>query len=162
MERRRAAAQERRRVADDAAPAREHAALLRRVARLEEEDAELELVQAHWSASGFQPWQEPALWDGLARCHEAGLARAVGTSNFGPRQLRKAHKYWRERGGNFTTLPQLFKARGYLTLGVGKIFHPGKASGSDDQLYSWSPSSLPYDDAGTRCPTSPGPDGLGS
>ena len=48
---------------------------------------QIEIVQAHWSAQNFQPWQEPALWDGLARCHEAGLARAVGTSNFGPEQV---------------------------------------------------------------------------
>ena len=59
---------------------------------------QLEVVQAHWSAQNFQPWQEPALWDGLARCHEAGLARAVGTSNFGPQQLRKVNRYWSERG----------------------------------------------------------------
>ena len=59
---------------------------------------QLELVQAHWSAQNFQPWQEPALWDGLARCHEAGLARAVGTSNFGPRQVEKVNRYWRDRG----------------------------------------------------------------
>lgn len=53
---------------------------------------QLEVVQAHWSAKNFQPWQEPALWDGLARCHEAGLARAVGTSNFGPKQfVKRAH-----------------------------------------------------------------------
>ena len=58
----------------------------------------LELVQAHWSAQRFQPWQEPALWDGLARCYEAGLAESVGTSNFGPNQLRKANAYWRKRG----------------------------------------------------------------
>jgi len=59
---------------------------------------QLELVQAHWSARNFQPWQEPALWDGLARCYESGLARAVGTSNFGPQQLRKVNQYWRDRG----------------------------------------------------------------
>eukprot|EP00966_Prymnesium_polylepis_P023101 531531-Prymnesium_polylepis.2 len=58
----------------------------------------LEVVQAHWSAQNFQPWQEPALWDGLARCHEAGLADAVGTSNFGPEQLAKVNAYWRDRG----------------------------------------------------------------
>lgn len=58
----------------------------------------IELVQAHWSAARFQPWQEPALLDGLARCYEAGLAQAVGTSNYGPRQLRLANEYWRERG----------------------------------------------------------------
>ena len=56
------------------------------------------VVQAHWSAQNFQPWQEPALWDGLARCHEAGLADAVGTSNFGPEQLAKVNTYWRDRG----------------------------------------------------------------
>lgn len=59
---------------------------------------QIEIAQAHWSARNFQPWQEPALWDGLARCHEAGLARAVGTSNFGPKQLRRVHTYMRDRG----------------------------------------------------------------
>lgn len=59
---------------------------------------QIELVQAHWSAANFQPWQEPALWDGLARCYESGLARACGTSNFGPEQLAKVNRYWRERG----------------------------------------------------------------
>ena len=59
---------------------------------------QVELVQAHWSAKRFQPWQEPAVWDGLARCHESGLARAVGTSNYGPEQLRRVNRFWRERG----------------------------------------------------------------
>jgi len=59
---------------------------------------QLEVVQAHWSAQNFQPWQEPALWDGLARCHEAGLARAVGTSNYGPQQMRKINAYLTDRG----------------------------------------------------------------
>jgi iduronate 2-sulfatase len=58
--------------------------------------------------------------------------------------------YWRKVGGNFTTIPQLFRQHGYETVGMGKIFHPGTASGGvkghnlpghgggDDQLYSWS------------------------
>ena len=58
----------------------------------------MELVQAHWPAVKFQPWQEGALWDGLARCYEAGLADAVGTSNYGPVQLRKIAAYMKERG----------------------------------------------------------------
>lgn len=37
-------------------------------------------------------------------------------------------EYWRERGGNFTTLPQTFLEHGYNTIGVGKIFHPGPVS----------------------------------
>ena len=45
--------------------------------------------------------------------------------------------YWREVGGNFTTLPQYFKNHGYLTQGMGKIFHHGVASGNDDPI-SWS------------------------
>ena len=45
--------------------------------------------------------------------------------------------YWREEGGNFTTIPQFFKENGYITQGLGKIFHPGKASGQDDPI-SWT------------------------
>jgi hypothetical protein len=59
-------------------------------------------------------------------------------------------EYWRERGGNFSTLPQYFKEHGYLTLGLGKIFHAGAASGNDDVAYSWSSESLPYSQGGSR------------
>eukprot|EP00041_Stephanoeca_diplocostata_P021398 m.497691 g.497691 ORF g.497691 m.497691 type:complete len:172 (+) comp21817_c0_seq6:432-947(+) len=45
-------------------------------------------------------------------------------------------------GGNFTTLPQHFKEQGYLSLGVGKIFHPGGPSNNSDVAYSWSPECL--------------------
>lgn len=45
--------------------------------------------------------------------------------------------YWRNSGGNFTTIPQFFKEHGYLTIGMGKVFHPGRSSGDDDPI-SWS------------------------
>jgi len=45
--------------------------------------------------------------------------------------------YWREVGGNFSTIPQYFKEHGYTSVGMGKIFHPGSSSGRDDPL-SWS------------------------
>jgi len=48
--------------------------------------------------------------------------------------------YFRKVTANFTTLPQYFKERGYISLGMGKIFQPGRASGGDDPP-SWS---LPY------------------
>jgi pyridoxine 4-dehydrogenase len=80
---------------------------------------ELELVQAHWSAANFQPWQEPALWDGLARCYEAGLARSVGTSNFGPEQLAKANAYWRQRGVPHTANQVQFSLLSTLPLESG-------------------------------------------
>ena len=41
-------------------------------------------------------------------------------------------------GGSFTTIPQHFKQKGYKTIGMGKIFHPGHASGGDDKAYSWT------------------------
>ncbi|ESO94039.1 hypothetical protein LOTGIDRAFT_153520 [Lottia gigantea] len=49
-------------------------------------------------------------------------------------------KYFRDVGGNFTTLPEYFKLNGYTVAGMGKIFHPGKASGYDDPS-SWN---VPY------------------
>ena len=46
--------------------------------------------------------------------------------------------YFRKFGGNFTTIPQFFKDRGYYTIGGGKIFHHGmEASGLDDPI-SWT------------------------
>ena len=45
--------------------------------------------------------------------------------------------YFRTVGGNFTTLPQYFKYHGYRTVGMGKVFHPGPASGGDDPI-SWT------------------------
>lgn len=64
-------------------------------------------------------------------------------------------EYWRERGGNFTTVPQVFREHGYLTLGIGKTFHAGAASGNSDSKYSWSPEGLPYDGSGAKCPYAP-------
>lgn len=45
--------------------------------------------------------------------------------------------YFRNVGGNFTTLPEYFKQNGYRSIGIGKIFHPGPGSGFDDPD-SWS------------------------
>ena len=49
-------------------------------------------------------------------------------------------EYWRNYT-NATTIPQYFKENGYVSIGMGKIFHPGAPSGNDDKAYSWS---LPY------------------
>ena len=45
--------------------------------------------------------------------------------------------YFRDVGGNFTTIPQYFKNNGYRTIGMGKIFHYGTASANDDPI-SWT------------------------
>ena len=51
--------------------------------------------------------------------------------------VHKLQTYFRDVGGNFTTIPQHFKQNGYTSIGIGKIFHPGVASGYDDPI-SWS------------------------
>ena len=56
------------------------------------------LAQAHWSAQKYAPWQERAIWDGLGDMAEEGLARAIGVSNYGPRQLCKIHAHLASRG----------------------------------------------------------------
>lgn len=56
--------------------------------------AKMALFQLHWS----QPWQDENYWEGLAQCYKLGLVDCVGVSNYGPVQLRKVHKYLKDRG----------------------------------------------------------------
>ncbi|KAK2849511.1 hypothetical protein Q5P01_009345 [Channa striata] len=54
-------------------------------------------------------------------------------------RLYDFNSYWRVHSGNYSTIPQYFKSRGYFTMSVGKVFHPGIASNyTDDYPYSWS------------------------
>jgi iduronate 2-sulfatase len=46
--------------------------------------------------------------------------------------------YWRDVGGNFTTIPQYFKEHGYASIGMGKIFHRGRAASGNDDPLSWT------------------------
>ena len=52
-------------------------------------------------------------------------------------------EYWRNYT-NATSIPQYFKENGYISIGMGKLYHPGPPSGYDDVAYSWSPEGLPY------------------
>lgn len=78
-------------------------------------------------------------------------------------------QYWRLSApeGNFTTMPERFKAEGYLTMGMGKIFHETMPSwDAQDYRQSWSPESC-YPDGGQRGtgglydPAGPGREGQG-
>ncbi|MEJ1280102.1 iduronate 2-sulfatase [Cricetulus griseus] len=70
-------------------------------------------------------------------------------------RLYDFNSYWRVHSGNFSTIPQYFKENGYVTMSVGKVFHPGISSNhSDDSPYSWSfppyhPSSEKYENTKT-------------
>ena len=49
------------------------------------------------------------------------------------------YSYFREVAANYTTIPEYFKNKwDFLTVGMGKIFHPGHASGNDDICCSWT------------------------
>ncbi|KAG5188352.1 aldo/keto reductase family protein [Tribonema minus] len=54
----------------------------------------MELYQLHWPAALLNK----AYWDGLADCHEQGLVKAIGVSNYGPELLQKAHDALNARG----------------------------------------------------------------
>ena len=54
-----------------------------------------------------------------------------------------ANEYWRNYT-NATSIPQYFKENGFISIGMGKLYHPGAPSGDDDSAYSWSPEGLPY------------------
>ena len=58
----------------------------------------ISMAQIHWSTANYAPLQERLMWDGLVAIYEAGLVDAVGLSNYGPKQLKKIHKYLTQRG----------------------------------------------------------------
>ena len=64
----------------------------------------VELGQLHWSTGNYQPLQERALWGGIADAYDLGLIKAIGLSNYGPKQLRKIHAYMSGRGVPIATL----------------------------------------------------------
>ncbi len=86
----------------------------------------------------------------MATCSPSRTAMLTGR-HVGRTHVWDLYSYFRNVTGNYTTIPQYFKEKGFLTKGMGKIFHPGSASGSttgpypcdicqgeDDGNYSWS------------------------
>lgn len=57
----------------------------------------LALAQLHWSTAKYQPFQEKALWEGIADVYDEGLCDAIGVSNYGPIQLQKISDRMKER-----------------------------------------------------------------
>ena len=55
------------------------------------------------------------------------------------------YHYFRTHSGNFTTIPQYFKEQGYRTIGAGKVFQPGLASGYNDPISWTDPYYMPHE-----------------
>lgn len=64
----------------------------------------VDLAQIHWSPANYFPWQEKPLLNGLGDLFEQGLVKAIGLSNYGPKNLKKAHKLLTERNIKIATL----------------------------------------------------------
>uniref|UniRef100_A0AAA9TKB3 Iduronate 2-sulfatase n=2 Tax=Bos TaxID=9903 RepID=A0AAA9TKB3_BOVIN len=54
-------------------------------------------------------------------------------------RLYDFNSYWRVHAGNFSTIPQYFKENGYVTMSVGKVFHPGTACPAESGLSFFVP-----------------------
>lgn len=59
----------------------------------------VDIAQIHWSTAKYAPWQERALWDGMADSVERGYCKAVGVSNYGPEQLARVYTHLTEERG---------------------------------------------------------------
>ena len=62
-------------------------------------------------------------------CKRFPLEPGSHSSALTAKRSPRAPPDWRNISGNFTTIPEYFKDRGYMTVGMGKTFHEGAASG---------------------------------
>jgi pyridoxine 4-dehydrogenase len=100
----------------------------------------LTLAQAHWSTSKYQPFQERALWDGLADVYDAGLCEAVGVSNYGPKQLTKVAAYMEKRQVPLATAQVQFSLLTYKDAVSRDMVEACDSAGC--RLISYSPLCL--------------------
>lgn len=100
----------------------------------------VDLVQMHWSTANYFPWQEWPLLDGLAQLYQDGQVKGVGLSNFGPKRLRKVHRWLAERGVPIATLQVQ-----YSLLSTYPVTELGLKETCDElgiQLIAYSPLAL--------------------
>lgn len=78
----------------------------------------LTLAQLHWSTANYQPFQEGALWQGIADVYDEGLCEAVGVSNYGPKQLVKFADCMAERQVPLATAQVQYSLMTYKDTGL--------------------------------------------
>jgi pyridoxine 4-dehydrogenase len=86
----------------------------------------VDLAQMHWSPANYFPWQEKPLLNGLADLYEQGLVKAIGLSNYGPKNLQKAVNFLEARGVKIATLQiqySLLSTYPINELGLKEICH---------------------------------------
>ncbi|PQP95172.1 pyridoxal reductase chloroplastic isoform X2 [Prunus yedoensis var. nudiflora] len=95
--------------------------------------------QLHWSTANYAPLQEKALWDGLVAMHDKGLVRAVGVSNYGPKQLVKIYDYLKARGVPLCTAQVQFSL---LSVGEDQLEIKNICDSLGIRLIAYSPLGL--------------------
>ncbi|KAI5347258.1 PREDICTED: aldo/keto reductase [Prunus dulcis] len=95
--------------------------------------------QLHWSTANYAPLQEKALWDGLVAMHDKGLVRAVGVSNYGPKQLVKIYDYLKTRGVPLCTAQVQFSL---LSVGEDQLEIKNICDSLGIRLIAYSPLGL--------------------
>ncbi|KAL2550827.1 Pyridoxal reductase [Forsythia ovata] len=95
--------------------------------------------QLHWSTANYAPLQERALWDGLVAMYDKGLVRAVGVSNYGPKQLLKIHDYLKARGVPLCSAQVQFSL---LSMGKDQMEIKNICDSLGIRLISYSPLGL--------------------
>ncbi|GAB2228540.1 hypothetical protein Droror1_Dr00022660 [Drosera rotundifolia] len=95
--------------------------------------------QLHWSTANYAPLQEKALWDGLVAMYEKGLVRAVGVSNYGPKQLVKINNYLSDRGVPLCSAQVQFSL---LSTGEAQMEIKNVCDSLGIRLISYSPLGL--------------------
>ncbi|EXB41095.1 putative oxidoreductase [Morus notabilis] len=95
--------------------------------------------QLHWSTANYAPLQEKALWDGLVAMYEKGLVRAVGVSNYGPKQLLKIYDYLKARGVPLVSAQVQFSL---LSMGEDQLETKNICDSLGIRLIAYSPLGL--------------------
>lgn len=98
----------------------------------------LAVAQLHWSTANYQPFQEGALWEGIADVYDAGLCEVVGVSNYGPKQLLKVAACMKERQVPLGVAQIQYSL---MTFGVGKEMNAA-CDEVNCRLISYSPLCL--------------------
>ncbi|KAF4350386.1 hypothetical protein G4B88_030904 [Cannabis sativa] len=95
--------------------------------------------QLHWSTANYAPLQEMALWNGLVAMYEKGLVRAVGVSNYGPKQLLKIYDYLKARGVPLVSAQVQFSL---LSMGEDQLEIKNICDSLGIQVIAYSPLGL--------------------
>ncbi|KAG6391524.1 hypothetical protein SASPL_149280 [Salvia splendens] len=91
--------------------------------------------QLHWSTA----LQERALWDGLVAMYDKGLVRAVGVSNYGPKQLLKIYDYLEARGVPLVSAQVQFSL---LSMGEDQLEMKSTCDALGIRVIAYSPLGL--------------------